>query len=91
MVCLGFWFSAKLTLITSRVSSMLFIIFLDSGSSVFTFTVAFSLALLDRCDRLGGDGSRSSSDPDEAESFSSDSELLESLSESKNFRLLLAF
>jgi hypothetical protein len=77
---------------------MLFIILLDSGSSVFTFTVAYSLAPLDRCDRLGGEGLRSSSDPDEAELLSSDSELLssdsellESLSESENFLLLLAF
>jgi hypothetical protein len=91
MVRLGFRFSAKLTLIASRVSLMLFIILLDSGSSVFTFTVAFSLAPLDWCDRLGGEGLRSSSDPDEAEPLSSDSELSESLSESENFLLLLAF
>jgi hypothetical protein len=70
---------------------MLFIILLYSGSSVFTFTIAFFLAPLDRCDRRGGDGLRSSSDPDEAESLSSDSELSELLSESENFRLLLAF
>jgi hypothetical protein len=91
MVCLGFRFSAKLTLIASRVSSMLFIILLCSGSSVFTFTIAFSLATLDRCDRLGGDGLHFSSDPDEAESLSSKSELSKSLSKSENFRLLLAF
>jgi hypothetical protein len=91
MVRLGFRFSAKLTLIASRVSSMLFIILLCSGSSVFTFTIAFSLAPLDRCDRRGGDGLRSSSDPDEAESLSSESELSESLSESEYFRLLLSF
>jgi hypothetical protein len=91
MVRLGFRFSAKLTLIASRVSSMLFIILLCSGSSVFTFTIAFSLAPLDRCDRRGGDGLRSSSDPDEAESLSSESELSESLSKSENFRLLLSF
>jgi hypothetical protein len=82
MVRLGFRFSAKLTLIASMDSSMLFIIFLDSGSSVLTFTVAFSLAPLDRCDRLGGEGLRSSSDPDEAEPLSSDPELSKSLSES---------
>jgi hypothetical protein len=70
---------------------MLFIILLDSRSSVFTFTVAFSLAPLDRCDRRGGDGLRSSSDSDEAEPLSSDTELSESLSESENFLLLLAF
>jgi hypothetical protein len=54
------WFPvcAKLTLIASRVSSMLFIILLYSESSVFTFTIAFSLAPLDRCDRRGGDGLR---------------------------------
>jgi hypothetical protein len=91
MVRLGFWFSAKLTLIASRVSSMLFIILLCSGSSVFTFTIAFFLAPLDRCVRRGGDGLRSSSDPDEAELLSSESELSESLSESENLRLLLSF
>jgi hypothetical protein len=85
MVCLGLRFSAKLTLIASRDSSMLFIILLDSGSSVLTFTVAFSLAPLDRCDRLGGDELRSSSDPDEAEPLSYDPELSESLSESRKF------
>jgi hypothetical protein len=91
MVRLGLWFSTKLTLIASKDSSILFIIFLDSGSSVFTFIVAFSLAPLDRCDRLGGKGLRSSSDLDEAESLPSDPELSESLSESENFLLLLAF
>jgi hypothetical protein len=91
MVRLGIRFSAKLTLIASRVSSMLFIILLDSGSSVFTFTVAFSHALLDRCDCLSSKGLRSSSDPDEAEPLSSNSEFSESLSESENFLLLLAF
>jgi hypothetical protein len=80
-----------LTLIASRVSSMLFIILLCSGSSVFTFTIAFSLAPLDQCDHRGGDGLCSSSDPDEAESLSSESELSESLSESENFHLLLSF
>jgi hypothetical protein len=70
---------------------MLFIILLCSGSSVFTFTIAFSFTPLDRRDRCGGDGLRSSSDLDEAESLSSDSELSESLSESENFRLLLSF
>jgi hypothetical protein len=55
------------------VSSMLFITLLCSGSSVFTFTIAFSLVPLDRYDCRGGDGLRSSSDPDEAESLSSKS------------------
>jgi hypothetical protein len=67
MVRLGFRFSAKLTLIAPRDSSILFIIVLDSESSTLTFTVAFSLAPLDWCDRLGGEGLRSSSDPDEVE------------------------
>jgi hypothetical protein len=91
MVRLGFWFFAKLTLIASRDSSMLFIILLDSGSSVFTFIVAFFLAPLDWCDRLGGEGLRSSFDPDEAEPLSYYSKLSESLSKSENFLLLLAF
>jgi hypothetical protein len=91
MVRLGFQFSAKLTLIASRVSSMFFIILLYSGSFVFTFTIAFSLAPLDRYDRRDGDGLRSSSDPDEAESFPSESELSELLSRSENFHLLLSF